>query len=199
MTDYQDINNNSNTLPEIKDVFYTLFKNEHSIRYDKYLLEYNCSKLSEECENFINKLENLEKIKLKDWIKIKISDYFEIVNVENTYEIKKSLDGIYPLISSTSKNNGVAKLIDSYSVDIPECITVARNGTVGSCFYQSGKFAITGDVIILKLKEGKSLDLKLFSVLVTYFLTKKYNWSNKLINKKLTEEIIYYPIVEFIE
>ena len=163
------------------------------------MLECNCSKLSEECENFINKLENLEKIKLKDWIKIKISDYIEIVNVENTYEIKKSLDGIYPLISSTSKNNGVAKFIDSYSIDIPECITIARNGTAGSCFYQSGKFAITTDVLILKLKEGKTLDLKLFSVLVTYFLTKKYDWSNKLVNKKLTEEIIYYPIVEFIE
>ena len=198
MTD-QDINNNSIILPDIKDVFYTLFKNEHSIRYDKYLLEYNCSKLSEECENFINKLESLEKIKLKEWVEIKINDYFEIVNVENTYEIKKSLDGIYPLISSTSKNNGVAKFIDSYSVDIPECITVARNGTVGSCFYQSGKFAITGDVVILKLKKGKTLDLKLFSVLVTYFLTKKYDWSNKLVNKKLTEEIIYYPVVEFIE
>ena len=199
MTDCKDMNNNSITLPDIKDVFYTLFKNEHSIRYDKYLLECNCSKLSEECENFINKLENLEKIKLKDWIKIKISDYFEIVNVENTFEIKKSCDGIYPLISSTSKNNGIAKFIDSYSIDIPECITVARNGTAGSCFYQSGKFAITGDVVILKLKEGKILDLKLCSVLVTYFLTKKYDWSNKLINKKLTEEIIYYPIVEFIE
>lgn len=199
MTDCQDINNNSITLPDIKDVFYTLFKNEHLIRYDKYLLECNCSKLSEECEYFIIKLESLEKIKLKDWIKIKISDYFELVNVENTYEIKKSLDGIYPLISSTSKNNGVAKFIDSYSIDIPECITVARNGSAGSCFYQSGKFAITGDVVILKLKEGKTLDLKLFSVLVTYFLTKKYDWSNKLINKKLTEEIIYYPIVEFIE
>ena len=198
MTD-QDINNNSIILPDIKDVFYTLFKNEHSIRYDKYLLEYNCSKLSEECENFINKLESLEKIKLKEWVEIKINDYFEIVNVENTYEIKKSLDGIYPLISSTSKNNGVAKFIDSYSVDIPECITVARNGSAGSCFYQMGKFAITGDVVILKLKEGKTLDLKLFSVLVTYFLTKKYDWSNKLVNKKLTEEIIYYPVVEFIE
>ncbi len=167
------------------------------IRYNKYLLECECSKLSKECDYFINKLKSLEKIKLKKWIEIKISEYFELIDVENTFEIKKSHDGIYPLISSTSKNNGVAKLIDSYSIDIPECITVARNGTVGSCFYQRGKFAITGDVIILKLKKGKSLNLKLFSVLVTYSLTKKYNWSNKLINKKLIEEIIYYPIVEF--
>ena len=49
----------------------------------------------------------------------------------------------------------------------------------------------------LKIKKDKSLDLKLFSVLVTYFLTKKYNWSKKLSNDKLIEEIIYYPITEF--
>ena len=184
-------------LPDIKDIQFTLLNNEFQNKIKKYEITSDYLNISKEYQKFIDNVDNLENIKLKDWIKIKISDYFELVNVENTYEIKKSLDGIYPLISSTSKNNGVAKLINSYSVDIPECITVARNGSAGSCFYQSGKFAITGDVIILKLKEGKSLDLKLFSVLVTYFLTKKYNWSNKLINKKLTEEIIYYPIVEF--
>ena len=176
--------------------FYTLFKNEHSIRFNKYMIEKDYSKLSKECEYFKDKVDSLENIKFKEWVEIKISDYFDFVDVENTFEIKKSCDGIYPLISSTSKNNGIAKFIDSYSIDIPECITVARNGTAGSCFYQSGKFAITGDVVILKLKEGKTLDLKLFSVLVTYFLTKKYDWSNKLSTKKLNKEIIYYPITE---
>ena len=44
---------------------------------------------------------------------------------------------------------------------------------------------------------NKILDLKLFSVLVTYFLTNKYNWSNKLTYDKLNEEIIYYPIIDF--
>ena len=160
------------------------------------MIEKDYSKLSKECEYFKDKVDSLENIKFKEWVEIKISDYFDFVDVENTFEIKKSCDGIYPLISSTSKNNGIAKFIDSYSIDIPECITVARNGTAGSCFYQSGKFAITGDVVILKLKEGKTLDLKLFSVLVTYFLTKKYDWSNKLSTKKLNKEIIYYPITE---
>ena len=65
------------------------------------------------------------------------------------------------------------------------------------CFYQSGKFGITTDIVILKLKKDKILDLKLFSVLVTYFLTNKYNWSNKLTYDKLNEEIIYYTIIDF--
>ena len=196
---YQNIRNNNIILPNVKFIFYTLFKNEHSIRFNKYMIEKDYSKLSKECEYFKDKVDSLENIKFKEWVEIKISDYFDFVDVENTFEIKKSCDGIYPLISSTSKNNGIAKFIDSYSIDIPECITVARNGTAGSCFYQSGKFAITGDVVILKLKEGKTLDLKLFSVLVTYFLTKKYDWSNKLSTKKLNKEIIYYPITPITE
>ena len=154
----------------------------------------------------------MKKLKLKEWVEVKIGDYFDIIKVgkDKIFQIKKSRNGIYPLISSSANNNGISKFINSYSIDISECITVARNGTKGSCFYQSGKFAITTDIIILKLKgenglktnssfseRNNFLDLKLFSVLVTYFLTKKYNWSNKLSNDKLIEEIIYYPIAEF--
>ena len=186
-------------LPTIQSVYYSLLNNEFIRIIKMYEIKEDYIGLSEKHKEFADKIDNLRNIKLKEWVEINIGEYFNIIKVgkDKIFQIKKSQSGIYPLISSSANNNGIAKFIDSYSIDIPECITVARNGTVGSCFYQSGKFAITTDVIILKLKKDKTLDLKIFSVLVTYFLTKKYSWSNKLSIDKLIEEIIYYPIVEF--
>ena len=186
-------------LPTIQSVYYSLLNNEFIRIIKMYEIKEDYIGLSEKHKEFADKIDNLRNIKLKEWVEINIGEYFNIIKVgkDKIFQIKKSQSGIYPLISSSANNNGIAKFIDSYSIDIPECITVARNGTVGSCFYQSGKFAITTDVIILKLKKDKTLDLKIFSVLVTYFLTKKYSWSNKLSFDKLIEEIIYYPIVEF--
>ena len=185
-------------LPDIKTIYFTAIKNNFLYNVEKYKIIKDYKNIIKEYKLFVSKDNDLKKVKLKEWIKVKINDYFVIIKIGKSkiFQIKKSQDGIYPLISLSAFDNGIVKFIDLYSIDITECITIARNGTTGSCFCQNGKFAITTDIIILKLKEDKTLDLKLFSILVTYFLTKKYNWSNKLVNKKLTEEIIYYPITE---
>ena len=122
-----------------------------------------------------------------------------LADKEAIFKINQAEDGEYPLISSTSLNNGITKYINDYSFELNECLTIARNGSVGYCFYQTGKFGITTDIIIIKLKENLNLnsnlnlDLKLFSVLTTYYLTKKYNYSNKISIDKLKNEIINFP------
>lgn len=186
-------------LPDIKSIYFTAIKNNFLYNVEKYKIIRDYHNITKEYKLFASKEDDLKKVKLREWIEIKIGEYFNIIKVgkDKIFQIKKSQSGIYPLISSSAFDNGIAKFINAYSIDISECITVARNGTAGSCFCQNGKFAITTDIIILKLKEDKTLDLKLFSVLATYFLTKKYSWSNKLSIDKLIEEIIYYPIVEF--
>ena len=186
-------------LPDIKSIYFTAIKNNFLYNVEKYKIIRDYQNIIKEYKLFASKEDDLKKVKLREWIEIKVGDYFNIIKIgkDKIFQIKKSRVGIYPLISSSAFDNGIAKFINAYSIDISECITVARNGTAGSCFCQNGKFAITTDVIILKLKEDKMLDLKLFSVLATYFLTKKYSWSNKLPIDKLLEEIIYYPIVEF--
>ena len=187
------------SLPDIKTIYFTAIKNNFMYNVEKYKTIRDYQNMIKEYKLFASKEDEFNKIKLKEWIEVKISDYFDIIKIsrDNIFQINKSKSGIYPLISSSANNNGIAKFINSYSIDIPECITIARNGSTGSCFYQSGKFGITTDIVILKLKKDKILDLKLFSVLVTYFLTNKYNWSNKLTYDKLNEEIIYYPIIDF--
>ena len=152
-------------------------------------------------ENYINidkyKDEIIKLGEVKKYEKIKISDYFDIIKPNKIFKINQTEDGEYPLISSTSLNNGITKYINDYSIELNECLTISRNGSVGYCFYQTGKFGITTDIIIIKLKENLNLnlDLKLFSVLTTYYLTKKYNYSNKISIDKLKNEIINYPFI----
>ena len=160
----------------------------------------NYDKIIELTENFKINVQKFNNLKVKEWNQIKISEYFDIVKPKKIFKISQTENGEYPLISSTSLNNGITKYINDYSFELNECLTIARNGSVGYCFYQTGKFGITTDIIIIKLKENLNsnlnLDLKLFSVLTTYYLTKKYNYSNKISIDKLKNEIINYPILE---
>lgn len=183
----------------VKDIYFSIYEDEHIRKINMYKSKNDYQKIIEEYKQFADNISKLSNMKVKEWIEIKIDDYFDFVkiNPSNIFKIDESEIGEYPLIYTKSDNNGIVRYIDSYSIDITDCITVAMNGSIGSCFYQSGKFGITNGIVVLKLKEGKTLDLKLFSALTTYFLTKKYNYTKNLTNKNLSEEIIYYPIVEF--
>ena len=73
-----------------------------------------------------------------------------------------------------------------------EYLTVSRNGSVGYAFVQTITFGITMDIIVLK--PLKDLNNHLTSLLLTYYLTKKYSYGNKLSNDKLLNEVIDYPV-----
>ena len=169
------------------------------IDYKKYSENFDYKNLNKLLIKYYQDIKKLDDLKVKEWKQIKISDYFDIVKPKKIFKISQTEDGEYPLISSTSLNNGITKYINDYSIELNECLTIARNGSVGYCFYQTGKFGITTDIIIIKLKENLNfdlnLDLKLFSVLTTYYLTKKYNYSNKISIDKLKNEIINYSII----
>ena len=129
---------------------------------------------------------------IKEWKEIKISDYFENVKVK-PLKISECREGDYPLISSCSGNNGIGKFINTYSIE-GEFISVARNGSVGSSFYQNGQISITTDIILLK--PLKDINLYLMAMLLNYYLPSKYSYNNKLTINKLMNEIIKIPIFE---
>ena len=183
---------------EIKDIYFENLKKNFMIDYKKYSENFDYENLNKLIIKHQEDIKKLDDLKVKEWKEIKISEYFDIVKPKKIFKISQTEDGEYPLISSTSLNNGITKYINDYSIELNECLTIARNGSVGYCFYQTGKFGITTDIIIIKLKENLNLnlDLKLFSVLTTYYLTKKYNYSNKISIDKLKNEIINYPILE---
>ena len=165
------------------------YNNDYIYSFNKYLINKNLH-----CKEN-NKMifeEFIKYSKVTNWKVIRINEYFETVKVKSL-KINECCDGIYPLISSCSGNNGIAKFINTYSIE-GEFISVARNGSVGSSFYQNGQISITTDIILLK--PLKDINLHLVAMILNNYLPSRYSYSNKLSNDKLMNEIINVPIFE---
>ena len=167
--------------------------NEYNINYNYSFNKYLINKNLHCKEN--NKMifeEFIKYSKVTNWKVIRINEYFETVKVKSL-KINECCDGIYPLISSCSGNNGIGKFINTYSIE-GEFISVARNGSVGSSFYQNGQISITTDIILLK--PLKDINLHLVAMILNNYLPSRYSYSNKLSNDKIMNEIINVPIFE---
>lgn len=176
-------NDEDNNYPDIKKL---LKLNE----IDKFHREIKKTLNSDLIKKLNDKITDIDKLNIIKWDKIKISDYFEIVDVK-PLKASECEDGEYPLISSSKINNGICKFINTYSIE-GDFISVAIDGSAGYSFYQSNKFSITSDIILLRpLKE---IDYHLIAILLTEHLHSKYPCTNELTNKKLMNEIINVPI-----
>ena len=140
----------------------------------------------------IIKIAPLTYEEIKEWMEIKICEYFEVIKVK-PLKISECCEGIYPLISSCGGNNGISKFINTYSIK-GEFISIARNGSVGSSFYQNGQISITTDIILLK--PLNDINLHLIAMLLNYYLPSKYSYNNKITIDKLMNEIIKIPMFE---
>ena len=176
-------NDEDNNYPDIKKL---LKLNE----IDKFHCEFKKTLNPDLTKKLYDKVTDIDKLNIIKWDKIKISDYFEIVDVK-PLKVSECEDGEYPLISSSKVNNGICKFINTYSIE-GDFISVAIGGSVGYSFYQSNKFSITSDIILLRpLKE---IDYCLMAILLTDHLHSKYSYTNELTNQKLMNEIINVPI-----
>jgi len=132
---------------------------------------------------------------IKEFKKLKIGDYFELSKPLKTFKIKDTIEGNYPLITRSNINNGISKFINDYSFD-GDYITIAPSGSVGACFYHSGKFAVDGPIKTFKPKQNNNIDLNIWALMINYYLTKKYSYSNGLTIDKILNEEIIIPIFE---
>jgi type I restriction-modification system DNA methylase subunit len=125
----------------------------------------------------------------------KISDIFEFIGRGKHQVGNKENTGNYPLISTTDKNTGVIKYIETYDYESTEenkLVTVSMNGQSGIMFSQNGKFSCTCDVGILKTI-NPNLKNEWCTVISTQ-LTPKYSWNYKLTKDRLMDEIVDIPI-----
>ena len=155
-----------------------------------YNYSYNLSRINKGLLSIENNYPiNIDIVK---WEKLRIGDYFEIIKTNKIFQIQSSNEGEYPLIGSSSMNNGVLKYINHYDYD-GDYISVARTGSTGSTFYQSGKFSIDTYIKLLKPLENNNISLHIWSMMMNHFLQKKYSYSSTITNSKLLDEVIYIP------
>ena len=169
--------------------------NKYNINYIHSFNKYIINK------NIVNKERNkliwdeLIKItKLKEWKEFKIGDLIELVNVKKRFKVDESEKGIYPLITGTSRVNGITKFINDYSIDF-NCFTISLSGSVGYCFYHDYPIAVDEIINVFKLKEV-NINPHLIAMMITNNLTNKYSYTNGLTIDKILNETVSIPIFE---
>ncbi len=105
-------------------------------------------------------------------------------------------DGFCPVISSTSANNGIT----GYTKEAPTfntlpCLTLAINGSIGSCFFQELPFHASADVAILTAKDF--ILTKNIGLYVATLLKKegelKYSYGRKIDLDSLANTLLKLP------
>ena len=187
--------NYQNLLNDITDKILIQMINEYNNNYNyalnKYIINKNIQ--HDEYNNLVFKT-FIEFNKVYHWKLFRIGDLIELVNVKKRFKVDESEKGIYSLITRTSKDNGITKFINDYSIDF-NCFTIAPSGSVGYCFYHEYFIGVDGIIKVFKLKEV-NINPHLIAMIITNTLTNKYSYTNGLTIDKILNEIINVPIFE---
>ena len=187
--------NYQNLLNDITDKILIQMINEYNNNYNyalnKYIINKNIQ--HDEYNNLVFKT-FIEFDKVYHWKLFRIGDLIELVNVKKRFKVDESEKGIYPLITRTSKDNGITKFINDYSIDF-NCFTIAPSGSVGYCFYHEYFIGVDGIIKVFKLKEV-NINPHLIAMMITNNLTNKYSYTNGLTIDKILNETVSIPMFE---
>ena len=187
--------NYQNLLNDITDKILIQMINEYNNNYNyalnKYIINKNIQ--HDEYNNLVFKT-FIEFNKVYHWKLFRIGDLIELVNVKKRFKVDQSEKGIYPLITRTSKDNGITKFINDYSINF-NCFTIAPSGSVGYCFYHEYFIGVDGIIKVFKLKEV-NINPHLIAMMITNNLTNKYSYTNGLTIDKILNETVSIPIFE---
>ena len=130
------------------------------------------------------------------WKEIQLSLLFD-VSTSKDPNLQNSNSGETPYISSSSDNNGLTAYVDTVASQSANTMTIARNGSVGSTFYQPVPYvASPDDVRILTPKKG--IDLNVYSALFIKTVIEqekfKYAYGRKLGTRRIEKLLIKLPV-----
>lgn len=129
----------------------------------------------------------------KSWEYYKISDLFKI-SVSKDNNLLNSEIGRTPYISSTANNNGVNSYIDCTPSINANTITIARNGSVGSAFYQPEMYcASPDDIRILTPKFSMNPYIGIFICTLIEREKFRYAYGRKFGSKRILSTRIKLP------
>lgn len=124
--------------------------------------------------------------------------YDEIFNI-STFRGETLLNlepGTVPYVSSTESNNGVSDYINNDTIITGNKITVARNGSVGSAFYQPIDFYPSPDDIRIFDLKGHTLSpgIALFLCTIIEKERYRYTYGRKFGTARMKESMIKLPV-----
>ena len=122
----------------------------------------------DEIPSFVTNCKGFEKISTvpsaRDNEKIEAKEFFLLDlfdSLSGTYiseeDAKKCKTGNISFVSSGRFNNGVKAKIELMGFEATifpaNCLSLAKNGSVGVCFYHENPIVCTSDVLVLKFKQ----------------------------------------------
>lgn len=134
-------------------------------------------------------------INTKEWAWFPYKKIFKIRTFKGTNFLNSS-EGCLPFVSASDSNNGITNYISSDLFEFGNKITVARNGSVCSAFYQPQDFcASPDDIRVFELKDRK-LNRFIALFLCTLIEKEKYRYAygRKFGTKRMKEQLIKLPV-----
>jgi hypothetical protein len=121
--------------------------------------------------------------------------------ISSLFEIKKGKGvitdkGKYPLITATTKNNGIGGKTDSE--DYENCFTVVSVGDGGATFWHDYKFSATSNIVILipKNKIDNNYQAMYMAAIISSYLKPRYSYGRTANVARLKKQEIPLPITE---
>lgn len=156
-----------------------------------YMRNYIASLRNKAITTQIKQTENI--INTASWKEYKIKEMF-IVSVSKDANMQNSNKGSIPYVSSTAENNGVSGYVDSVPSQKGNTLTIARNGSVGSTFYQAISYCSSpDDVRVLIPKFKMNVYNAMFIKTIIENEKYKYAYGRKLGTKRIENMIIKLP------
>lgn len=131
---------------------------------------------------------------------VKLTDLFDILTGGHISEeeAKKCKKGNISFVSSGRFNNGVKAKIDLVGMETTiypsNCLSLAKNGSVGVCFYHESPLVTTTDVLVLKSKDKvlNKYEGLFFKVMIEKHIF-RFNYGRKINDERLDEIKIRVP------
>ncbi|GMO43647.1 MAG: restriction endonuclease subunit S [Treponemataceae bacterium] len=141
-----------------------------------------------------NPLSGALELNTTNWQWFSIAELFNVFTSKEENALNRT-DGNTPFISSTRFSNGVSRYVADEPAVSANTITIARNGSIGSAFYQPQPYcASPDDVRIFEPKFNMNKYTALF--LITILETEKYRYAygRKFGTKRMRETKIKLPV-----
>lgn len=127
------------------------------------------------------------------WKEYAISDLF-FVSTSKDLNLFNSNNGTTPYVAASSENNGVTGYVDSAPSQSENTMTISRNGSICSVFYQPNPYCCSPDDIrVLTPRFNLNVYIALFIKTIMEKEKFRYAYGRKLGTKRIEKMIVKLP------